>query len=419
MHKVASKNFFGKAKKSLYLFVASIMVFSFASLLFNKDVQAAQLTSRSLTLSTAVPSNASATYTFGFSLATAGAVQGLQFEFCDDALGTCDAPTGLDVSGGAFDSQGSWDNATNFAFDGTGANDCTAAANVLCANRTEPGSESTGARTIAFDTITNPSTANSTFFVRITTYSNNTYGTSVDNGTVASAVTQTLTILATIEEILNFCIGTTSVDDATTSVGGDCSAVSGTTVNLGILDSSSVSESPVAASNEGNEVNGVAMLRTNASSGAAVSYKAIQQTGTNHQGTLRVSGATCNAGDVNTDQCIDAAGTAQTTFSAGTEEYGMTIAGVNCGSVTAYSCTFATGSYNLARDANYDGDGADTYGTSEGYAWDETGTADQVASSSGAVDDEALILVFAATPNIITPTGSYQAQGDFIAVATY
>jgi hypothetical protein len=410
---------FAGFRRALYLFIASVMVFSTGSLLLNKDVEAAQLTSRSLTISTAVPDNASTDYTFGFSLATAGAVQGLKFEACTTALSTCTGPTDLDFSGGAFDSQGSWDNATSFAFDGTGANDCTAAANVLCSNRTEPTSESTGGRTITFSGINNPSTANSTFFVRMTTYSNSTYSTSVDNGTVASAVTQTLTISARVQEILNFCIGTTTVDDATTSPGGDCSAISGTTVDLGVLDSSSVAESPVGAGSEGNSTNGVAMLRTNASAGANVTYKAIQQAGTNHKGTLRVSGASCNAGDVNSDQCIDAAGTTQTTFSAGSEAYGMTIAGVNCGSTTAYTCTFTTGAYNLTRDANYDGNGGNTYGTSQGYAWDETGTADQIASSTGAVDDESLILIFAATPNIITPTGSYQAQGDFIVVATY
>ncbi|HEX5456477.1 MAG TPA: hypothetical protein VFW77_03875 [Candidatus Saccharimonadales bacterium] len=259
--------------------------------------------------------------------------------------------------------------------------------------------------------------------MRITTYSSNDYDSAnaLDAGTVASAVTQTLTISARIQEILNFCVGNTSVNDATTSPGADCSAIGGTTVDLGTLDAASVNTSPVAIGSDGNNKNGIAMLRTNASSGATVSYKSIQDSGSNHLGALRVPGASCNVGAVNTDQCITSAGTTQSAFVAGTEDFGMSIAGVNCGSTLAYTCTFGTGAYNLQRDTQYDGVGSNTYGTSnaQGYAWDETGTLDQIASSSGAVDDESLILVFAATPNAVTPTGSYSTQADFIVVATY
>lgn len=396
--------------------------------LFSSQVQAAQLTSRSLTLSTAVVSQSSVSYTFGFTLGTTSAVQGLKFQACTTALGTCTAPTGLSFSSRTFSTQTGWTNATNFAVDATGANDCITSASVICANRTQAANETAGARTIAFATITNPSGAscsgsnpNCTFFIRITTYTTNNYtaGSITDTGTVAASTTQTLTITARVLEVLNFCIGTTTVDDATTSTGADCNSISGTTVDLGVLDSSAIAVSPVSSGTGGNAVNGVAMLKTNASNGATVSYRAIQQSGTNHQGALRVVGATCNVGNVNTDQCIDSAGTTQITFTAGTEKFGMTIAGVNCGSTTAYTCTFSTGTYNLTRNAQYDGTGANTYGTTQGFAWREDGNTDQIASSTGAVDREALILKFAATPNIITPTGSYQVQGDFIVIATY
>jgi hypothetical protein len=54
---------------------------------------------------------------------------------------------------------------------------------------------------------------------------------------------------------------------------------------------------------------------------------------------------------------------------------------------------------------------------------DESGTAGPIASSAGStvkqIDDEALILKFAAHPLITTPFGTYQAQADFIAVSTY
>ncbi|HSX24063.1 MAG TPA: hypothetical protein VLE74_03120 [Candidatus Saccharimonadales bacterium] len=397
--------------------------------LFNSNASAAQITSRSLTLSTAVISQTGVSYTFGFKLGTAGQVQGVKYEACTTALGSCTAPTGLTFASATMTSKSGFAGATNFTVDGTGGNDCTASASVLCIKRTDTTSEdTTTAKTLVFGTITNPSGAscassnpNCTFFVKMTTYTTNTWtaGSIVDTGTVAGSTAQLLTIAASIQEVLNFCIGSTSVDDATTSPGSDCSAISGTTVNLGVLDSSTISTSPVASGSGGNAVNGVAMLKTNANSGATVSYRAIQQSGTNHAGSLRVVGASCNAGNVSTDQCINSAGTTQTTFTAGTEDFGMTIPGVNCGSTTAYTCTFSTGTYNLTRNAQYDGTGANTYGTTQGFAWREDGTIDQIASSTGAVDDEALVLKFAATPNIVTPTGSYQAQADFIVVATY
>src|SRR5206468_11238284 len=107
-----------------------------------------------------------------------------------------------------------------------------------------------------------------------------------------------------------------TVNDATTSVAGDCSTVSGTSLNLGTLDSSQVNISPWSTDG-GDSNNGVAMVRTNAANGATVAYDAVQAgTGTNHLGTLRLSGASCNAGTVNTDGCINAAGTTQTTFTA-------------------------------------------------------------------------------------------------------
>jgi len=264
----------------------------------------------------------------------------------------------------------------------------------------------------------------------MTTYSDTAYtvGNTVDTGTVASSTTQNLTVNFAIQEQLTFCIGTTTIDDSNTSTPPACSGISGTSLNLGTAGSTVVSVSPVSAGNGGDGNNGIAELSTNASNGATVTYDAVHQTGTNHQGTLRVVGASCNAGNVNYDQCINAIGTTQATLTAGTEDFGMTIAAVNCMATTAYSCSFTGNTYNLRRNANYDGTGGNTYPTdanlvagttNAGYAWDETGTTTTIASSSTVIDKEALILKFAATPNIVTPTGSYTAKADFVATPTY
>lgn len=424
-------------RRTLLFTAAMVMALSnlLMPLLVSRTANALQITSRSLTIASAVPSASSVNYSFTFTVASTSDVEGLKFQACTTAVGTCSGTAGTDVpnfSSRTFGSQSGWQGATNFAVDATGANDCTASSTVICANRTDATAQTVTSRSINFNAVANQS-ALGTFFIRMTTYSTNNYtgGSIVDTGTVASAITQTLTINAAVAEVLNFCVGSSTVNDATTSVGADCTAVSGTTVNIGTLDTSAVNVSPVNT-NGGNNLNGVAMLRTNAINGATVSYIAIQQSGTNHQGTLRISGASCDAGATTTDQCINAQGTTQSTFALGTEKFGMTIAAINCGSTTSYTCTFSAGTYNLVRDADYDGNGANTYVTDSGavvgttnggYAWDETGTADLIASSASSstkvIDDETMILKFAAHPQITTPFGSYAAQANFIAVATY
>lgn len=434
MWRPSSNQFPGLRRPLLVLGVLLVVSLALNPLVNSLTASAATITSRSLTIGSAIPS-ASTTNTYGFTIATAGAIQGLEFQACTTAIGACTAPSGMSFSSATFSSQTGWTQATNFAIDSTGANNCTPAANELCVKRTATGSESVGTRTIAFSAVTNPngtscSTNNCTFFVHITTYSANTYttGSIVDTGTVAASTTQTLTVSATIQEALSFCVGNTTVDNATSTV-PTCSTITGTSLNLGTLNSTDVSISPVPSTVNGDANNGLAELSTNASNGASVNYDAVQQSGTNHKGTLRVPGATCNSGAVNTDQCINAAGVSQSTMTAGTEDFGMTIAGINCSNVTAYTCTFSSGTYNLVRTANYDCAGTNTYPSSEngqktgtttcGYAWDETGTSETIASASTVVGNEAMILKFAATPNAVTPTGSYTAEADFVATPTF
>jgi hypothetical protein len=433
-------------KGAVLLFTALVLMVSWLTpLLLGGQASAAQLTVRSLTLSSGVPSKTGVTYSYAFTTATAGSIQSIKFVACTTAFQTysrgggtgtagCTAPSGMNINQGTQQGANTFDNTTSFSRVTSTTGNCAPGNNVLCINRTQAASESAVAKTIAWNTQTNPSTANSAFYIGIYTYSDNAFATPVDSGTVASAVVQTLTVSANVAEVLQFCIGSTTVNDATSDVTGanpdDCSGVSGTSLNLGTLDSSQINVSPWSTDG-GDSNNGVAMIRTNAANGATVSYDAIQaSTGSNHLGTLRLSGSSCNAGTVSTDGCINAAGTTQTTFTAGQEKFGMTIAGVNCSANGgfSYTCNFATGATNLAPQANYIGDAysqgsSGTFGTTAGFAWQENGTSVTIASSTGStvkqIDDEALILAFAATPAITTPFGAYSVQADFTAVPTY
>jgi hypothetical protein len=474
---VKKSNFaFAKHLYKVPLFIAALLICGVAVLpmMAPKEADAAQITDRSLTLSSGQPGATGVTYSFTFKLPTAIAVQGLKFIACDLAVSTypgntsgCTPPTGFNAAGGGFQnvsfgSQSNWQGATNFAVDTTGANDCVPSAtnhNIICATRTDATNQTANtSRTISFSTIKNPTANNYAFYVGIYTYSTANYvAPQTDFGATASAVTQALTTNAAVAEILNFCVGSTTVDDVSSLIATDCAgaggtAVTGTSVNLGTLDTSAINVTPwnTNCTQADCNHNAVAMVRSNAGNGTTISYDAIQQSGTIHKGTLRISGATCDdpsgtgtpSGGIvgtndQTDSCINAAGSTLTTFTAGQEKFGMTIAGINYGSTTSYTCSYGDAALSIAAGdtcnliplTNYIGGGTTgspstyTYDSANGFAWDETGTAVNIASSGTStvkqIDDEALVIKYAATPQITTPFGPYQAQTDFIAVPVY
>jgi predicted phage gp36 major capsid-like protein len=147
------------------------------------------------------------------------------------------------------------------------------------------------------------------------------------------------------------------------------------------------------------------MIRSNALNGATVGYRAVQQTGTNHLGSLRVVGQSCNAGVVATDRCFNSQAS-KTTLASSTEQFGMTGRFINRTSSTVPTA-------NLSLVADYDST------ATTGYAWTESGAFTSVATSTDVIDDEAVVLGFGAVAALTTPPGQYQAQADFIAIPMY
>jgi hypothetical protein len=403
-----------------WLLMAILVASSLSPLtMFVGSASAAQITSRSVAITTS-KAGATATYTYTYTLATAGNVGSISFQACTTPLGTCTSPGGtISLNAGSTTIVSGWAAGVFTRSAAAATTNCTAAVNMLCTARSSAVSETAASKVMTASSQVNPAVGS--YFIRITTYSDIAWVTPVDAGTVGYAVANQLTVNARVQEVLNFCVGTTTVNDATTTPGTDCTAISGSTVDIGVLDSGSVALSPVST-NGGNSFNGVAMLRTNAQSGATVSYYAEQDTSS---GALKVVGAACGStlgGGSTTDQCINTPSSTngnQATLTAGTEAFGMTIAGVNCGSTASGYCTFTSGTNNLKQTAGYIGGTTTSYGTGTGFAWRADGTAVQIASSTTVVDDEALILRFSATPAITTPTGAYTTTSTYIATATY
>ena len=391
------------------------------------------------------------TWTFNTTdLGGATNVDHIQIEFCDSPLSSCTTADGT-TDNGATDHipilpasptatlGGPWTSTANAASRVAGLGGGTGN-QILIDKTTADDTNNKTALTINVNGFTNDAQVNTSYYTRVRMYSD--AGVTLKwEGVFAQSTSQTLTVNARVQERLDFCVGSTAANDATTSVGAACANVTGTAVNLGNVEGGNVNVSPVATVNGGDATptNGVAMVRTNAVNGVVVDYKSIQDTGS---GQLKVPGASCalETAVSTTDQCFNSAdsdsdpsnGAAQMAIAAGTEKFGMTIAGINCGSTTAYTCNFAGGNYNLVRDAAYDGNGANSFvtdadqvagTTNGGYAWLSNGAASRIASSAGStvkvLDDEAMILKFAATAGITTPTGSYTVQADFIATATF
>lgn len=416
----------------------SALVLTFAAVapvLITGTVSAAPaLTSRQLTSTSARPSQTTQLAWNFNTTADAGNVNSIEIEFCDSPLGTCNTTKVPTIAATPAATLANF--TTNGVTSTTRGNGDSGGTNnqiVIVKSTVDTGTSLSAASiTLVATDITNNATANASYYTRVRLYSDT--GTTLKwEGVFAQSTSQTLTVNARVQERLDFCVGSTTSNDATTSVGAACANITGTAVNIGNVEGGNVNVSPVATVNGGDATptNGVAMIRTNAVNGAVVDYKSLLDTSS---GALKVPGATCTAAvvsNIGTDQCFNT-DTVQAAVVAGTEKFGMTIAGINCGSTTAYTCVFSTGAYNLARNASYDGNGADTYVTDSdqvagttngGYAWQATGAATTIASSTAStvkvIDDEALILKFAATAGVTTPTGSYTVQADFIATATF
>ncbi len=396
------------------------------------------LVNRKLESTVARPSQTTQlTWTFGTTSDVANIKQ-IEIEFCDSPLSTCTNITGTsNIPAIAASPTATLTNfATNTLTSTTRtAGDAGGTDNqiVIVKTNADAGASIANATIqLGASDITNNSQPNKSYYTRMRLYSD-TGTTLVWEGVFAQSTSRTLTVNARVQERLDFCVGSTSVNDATTTPGADCSAITGSSVDIGNIDSGGVNVSPVTTTNGGSNQNGIAMVRTNAVNGASVAYRALGETSS---GALKVPGATCVASPISntsTDQCFDTS-TTKGTFTPGTERFGMTIAAVNCVSSTAYTCAFGSGTYNLARTVGtYDGTGANTYvadadivnaTTASGYAWDADPTHTTTIASSSAstvkvIDDEALILKFAATSGITTPTGAYTVQADFIATAPF
>jgi hypothetical protein len=199
---------------------------------------ATQITNRSLTLQANGTTGGSTpggvvNHVFNFTVPNAGGgnIGSIRFLYCmtptDVSPATCVAPTGISVNAAAAGTQSG---ATGFSVAGTkvSTNDAGAVSRVngFYLTRTAAAVTANTVLNLQVTGITNPTPANTTFFVRITTYTGTDGATGlVDSGAVAASTASQITVTGIMPETLIFCTGgtvqkTSGIPDCTTATSG-------------------------------------------------------------------------------------------------------------------------------------------------------------------------------------------------------
>jgi hypothetical protein len=447
---------FALTKRALALITAAILFAAgLVPILTTQSVSAGQVTARNATISSSRAGQTGVSWQFNFTFPSTAVVQGVIFEFCTTPLGACTKPTGLDVGTGTANVSATQTLSQTPAFTEitSSTGDCniagTNADTKFCVSRTggtSGAAESAAAKQITVTSVTNPTlpgqaNSYSTVSVRMSFYSNDTFTPGANSvnivhyGTVAAAITQQLTTSGRVQERLAFCVAAIDDDDA---LPADCGAFPTTTsIDLGTIDNTTVPlamTSPVepTATNGSNDHYGVAMVNTNASGGVVVAYYPEVDTNVGGGDTdqlrgFRVALADCSATITSvTDQCfISADNTNGETFATGTERFGIQVPCIDTTQGSTTNLTTVPAKYSntdndvtsVAGCHKTDGSGGADNGIK--FAWNDTGTADTLASSTSVVEDELIKLRFGAVAAATTPTGLYRVTTTYIATPTF
>lgn len=222
----------------------------FVSMFSFKSVSAAQITSRSLTLQAGVTDGGSmpsgvVNHFYAFTVPNVGDpnIGSIEFLYCTLAAGTCTTPSGLDTTAATMGTQSG---ATGFTLVNTtnGAPYITRTAASVVAGTS---------LTYQLLAVTNPSTTNQTFFVRISTFgSTNATGSPIDTGTVAASTASQIFLTGTMPESLVFCTGATI---STTAGVPDCATATSGAISFNQLfsptDTATATSQMAASTNAG------------------------------------------------------------------------------------------------------------------------------------------------------------------------
>ena len=330
-----------------------------------------------------------ATYhNYQFNTPSTTSIKTITFQYCTTASSTCTAPAGMiltatpslgtvsGIAGSGFAAAGSSGTCT-----GTGNSACTVTLTV-----TTPSAQTGGATVIVpvVSGITNPTTVNTTYFVRITTKDGSAATIDgPDSAAFAILDTTSIAVSASVDPTLTFTVASVAssglVNGATTTV---------SSTNTTIPFSTLTSGNPAISAQD-------LTVTTNASSGYTITASNAATT----------SGAPLQSAAGDNIDTFSGTNASPTTWSAPAG----TSANVNTGyfGYTTNDATLCTGT-------------ASRFTSSGGNKWAGTTTTGQeVACSTTGVSSEVTRIGYQAEINDLQPAGSYTGTVILIATPTY
>lgn len=180
---------------------------------FPNTASASQITNRSVKIGSSEADLSSTTYDFLFTLPSTSAVKSVSFAACLSASGACNPVPGFDASSSTLTSQPTnLGSASGWTSNGiVGALRISNSGNSISPTPATPTS-------VMFSGVHNPSAENSTFFIRITTFSDDNYINAIDTGVVATSTAGQVLVLVNIDEQLTFTLASSTVNLTTPTV---------------------------------------------------------------------------------------------------------------------------------------------------------------------------------------------------------
>jgi hypothetical protein len=366
-----------KQKTGYIVASAALVLGVVAPGLISVYVSAAQLTTRSIALSSSSIQATNVSYEIKFTAPSAAGA--FVVEFCSNSADTataCVAPTGLSAAGA-----------------GTVTADYTASG---AANEVTVLSTITAAEDVSVDVtgMTNPDDAGP-LYARIATFADATDATAgtpvIDNGSVVIAITNTISVSGAVLETMTFCVA-----DAVITANCANAAANLPTLEIGETVGSTIALQPGSISTGTLYT----QITTNAATGAVINLKSATDCG----GMKRVGAAIC-----------DIAPTQQVNLIAGTAAFGVMTSTASGNSIPGANGTLQPVSGSGYSPSTY------AFNYVVGNATGVTSTfGDPFLDTAGApVNNQNMQLTFGASVSNNTPAGNYSTSLSMIATGKF
>jgi hypothetical protein len=369
-----------RLKVFLSLFLVVLLTLPPIANMIISKVSAGALTNYKVLINNSQSSATNTTYTMQWTTANATAIKQIDVSICTTASGACVAPGGFSTGTPTLAS----DNIS-----GTGRTVAGSTANNFRIVVTTPAAQTPSTMTMTWTGVTNPSTTNSTYYARATSYSD-TGTTAIDNGTAAFAIltATSIAVTATVDPSFSFSV---------VGVAGDgVAAVNGATLTNGLTTTATTI--PFGSLAVGTPK--IAAHDLTISSNAANGY----QITASHSANLAVANAPLASGSADIDAFSGTnASPATWTAPAGTS------ANTNTG---YFGYTTNDASLCIGTAARFTASGGNKWAGS-------STTGQEVACSASTVTNETTRVGWELEVNAVQPPGLYSGTVIFVATPTY